>query len=305
MKLDTVDPGKLLTFLAIAEAGGVSAAARRLALSRSAVSHSLGVLEATLEVAVFQRVGKSLVLTPQGRSLRAAVADARDRLEAALAELAGASQEVAGPVRIGLFVGFSRFRLAGLIDAFLREHPRAQVRVSFGPQAWLLDEMLAGRLDATLSLEPTREQTPHVRSERLFEQTLVLAVRGPGRRRPADFETLCGLSFVDYYQSDPLIHRWTRHHHAGRRVPRERIRTWAASTDLALELVLRGVGAAVLPADVAEPFRRRGELATIPGPGEPLRDWVWLNELRRVRRTRTQSVFRELLLRRLAGAAAG
>ena len=299
MELDRPDLNKLLTFLVVAEAGGVTAAARRLALSRSAVSHSLGALEAALGVRLFHRVGRSLVPTEEGRRLRSVVADVRGLLGSALDELAGRAAEVRGPVRIGLFVGFSRFRLATAVEEFLGSHPAARIRVAFGPQAWLLDELLGGRLDLTLSLQPTREQTPHVRSERLFAQSLVLAVRKlPRRRGPFDFEALCELPIVDYYQSDPLIDRWTRHHCAGRRVPRERIRAWAATTDLALELVLRGVGAAVLPEDVAEPFRRRRELVLAPGRGEPLRDHVWLNELRSGRRTRAPAALRALLLER-------
>ncbi len=293
---ERLDLNKLLTFLAISEAGGVSAAARRLHLTRSAVSHSLGALEAELGVALFHRIGKSLVSTREGKLLRRAVADARDRLGSALEEVLGTGGELRGPVRVGLFVGCSRFRLSGAIGAFLRDHPRARVRVAFGPQAWLLDELLTAKLDMTLSLRPTREQAPQIRSEKLFEQTLVLAVRELPRRGPLDFAALCELPIVDYYQSDPLIDRWTRHHHGGKRLPRERLRAFAGSTDLALELVLRGVGAAVLPQDLAEPFRRRRELALIQGPRAPLIDFVWLNELRAARRSPAPAAFRELLV---------
>jgi DNA-binding transcriptional LysR family regulator len=299
MKFDMpgrLDLNKLLTVLAIAEAGGASAAARRLHLTRSAVSHSLGALEAELGVALFHRVGKSLVPTPEGRLLRRAVADARDRLGGALEDLLGSGGEPRGPVRVGLFVGCSRFRLAGAIAAFLREHPRARVRVAFGPQAWLVEELLAAKLDLVLSLRPAREHAPRIRSEKLFEQTLVLALRELPRRGPLGFSALCELPIVDYYQSDPLIDRWTRHHHGGRRLPRERLRTFAGSTDLALELVLRGVGAAVVPEDLAEPFRRRRELRVIRGPRAPLRDVVWLNELRAARRPSGPDAFRALLL---------
>ena len=61
-----VDLNKLRTFAVIAESGGVSAAAGRLALSRSAVSHSLAALESELEVALFHRVGRGLVLSADG-----------------------------------------------------------------------------------------------------------------------------------------------------------------------------------------------------------------------------------------------
>jgi DNA-binding transcriptional LysR family regulator len=189
-----------------------------------------------------------------------------------------------------------------VIDAFARAHPAARVRVAFGPQAWLMEQLLAGRLDLALSLRPTRAQGSSVRSQRLTVRPLVMAAREPVR--PAsDFARIARLDVVDYYPSDPLVDRWTRHHFGGRCVPRERIRVWAASTDLALELVARGVGAAVLPEDVVEAAHARGELAVVRGPRRPLVDHVWLNELHRPRASRACAVFRGLLLRELAAPA--
>ena len=57
MELNNVDLNKIQTFLAIAELGSVTASAARLALTRSAVSHSLRVIEGQLGVALFHRVG--------------------------------------------------------------------------------------------------------------------------------------------------------------------------------------------------------------------------------------------------------
>jgi DNA-binding transcriptional LysR family regulator len=172
--LERLDLNRLVTFLVIAETGGVSAAARRLALTRSAISHSLCSLEASLGVTLFHRVGKSLVLTQEGKRLRGAVRDARDRIGAPL-DAVTCTQEVRGLVRVGLFLGFSRLRLAAVVADFAAGHPGARVRVSYGPQAWLLEELRAGRLDLALSLRPLAEQRAQIRSRRLFDQTLVAA----------------------------------------------------------------------------------------------------------------------------------
>ena len=100
---------------------------------------------------------------------------------------------------------------------------------------------------------------------------------------------------MDYYRSAPLIDKWTRHHFGDRIVPRERIRAWVASTDLALELALRGNLAAVVPADVAEPFRRTRQLAVVGATREPLQDHVWLNDLGGVGSSRAATEFHGLL----------
>jgi DNA-binding transcriptional LysR family regulator len=299
MELDNVDLNKIQTFLAIAELGSVTASAARLALTRSAVSHSLRTIEGQLGVALFHRVGRGLVLTNEGKLLKQAAADVRSRMSVALEEVLGLAREVRGPVRLGLFLGFSRFRLAAAVDEFTHRHPKAEVRIAFAPQAWLVAQLLEGKLDMTLSLRPTGQQASSIRSEKLTVRPLVLVMRPSSKGTPRSFEKVCALSYVDYYRSAPLIDRWTRHHFGDRIVPRERIRAWVASTDLALELALRGNLAAVVPADVAEPFRRTRQLAVVRATGEPLQDHVWLNDLGGVGSSRAAAEFRGLLRRSL------
>lgn len=297
--LHAVDLNKLMTALVIAEAGGVTPAARRLGLTRSAISHSLAGLEEALGVSLFHRIGKRLVPTRDGALLLRRLKGIRVRLDSALREVLGRADDVRGQIRIGFFLGFSRFRLARVIDGFVRAHPHARVRVAFAPEEWLRGQLLEGRLDFTVSLRPPPEPSRKLESQELFEHSLVLAIKelrmGP---RPSAQE-IAGFPIVDYYQADPLIDRWLAHHYGGPRMPRERIRVYAASTDLAVELVAAGVGAAVLPADVAEAFRRRKELVVVRGPREPLRDAVWLNELRGAGANRAHAAFREHLVRSL------
>ncbi len=177
MELHNVDLNKIATFLTIAELGSVTAAATRLGLTRSAVSHSLRAIEKQLDVALFHRVGRGLVLTNEGTLLKHAAADVRSRMSVALEEVLGLGREVRGPVRLGLFLGFSRFRLAEAVDGFTRQHPNAEVRISFAPQAWLIAQLLAGKLDMTLSLRPTGQQATSIRSERLTVRPLGLGDR--------------------------------------------------------------------------------------------------------------------------------
>jgi DNA-binding transcriptional LysR family regulator len=299
MRLDKLDLNKLVTFLTIAESGGVTPAAARLALTRSAVSHSLRVLERELGLSLFHRIGKGLTLTHEGQVLRRAVREMQDQLSGTLDDLAGLGKDVRGPVRLGLFLGFSRFQLAGVLDAFAREHRAASVRVAYGPQAWLIEQLLAGKLDMSLSLEPTGVQASRIRSQRVKAGPLVLVTRRSAGRVPRDFARISALDIIDYYQSDPVIDRWTRHHFAGRRLSRDRIRVWAASSDLALELVLRGTGAAVIPEHIVKPFDVAKQLSVIPGTAAPLLDHVWVNDLSSRRAARAPAVFRALLLQQL------
>ena len=297
MKSTSVDLNKLRTFFVIAERGGVSAAAKRLALTRSAVSHSLASLEDALGVLLFHRVGKKLVLTREGAVLRRAYADVDVRIGDALDQIGDEAGEVRGWIRLGLYPGFSRFRLATVIERFLADHPQARVRLVHGSRDELQARLLSGRLDFALSLRPTeRPGASRIRSTRLFEQSLVLAVE-KGRRVGNDFEKIATLPIVDYFRTEPLIDRWASHHYGRRRIPRANVVVWTGSgTDLALELTRRGVGACVLPQDLVSPYRKLGELTVVRGKRPTLRDGIWLNEIDAARTNPIQSAFKQALL---------
>lgn len=292
-----LDLNKLRTFSVIAEAGGVTAAARRLALTRSAVSHSLASLEAALGVALFHRVGRQLVLSRDGERLARAYRDAEVRIARALEAVSTEAREVRGTLRLGLLPGFSRLRLADALHRFLAEHPAARVRLLHRPKADLARLLNEGRLEFALSLRPTAPGAARIRSNRLFEQTLVLAARRRPKRRGDDLAWLSQLPLVDYFRGEPLIDRWVAHHFGRRRLPAHNVRAWVGSaTDLALELTRQGVGACVLPHDLVEPHRRRKELVVVRGRDVPLRDEIWLNELADARATAIATAFRAALL---------
>jgi DNA-binding transcriptional LysR family regulator len=294
VKSNKIDLNRLRIFHDVATAGGVTKAAGHLSVTRSAVSHSLGVLETELGVRLFHRVGKKLLLTEDGLALHRTFGEVRGRLEAALDEVLDPAKEVRGEVRLGLFPGFSRLRLTDLLGRFVAEHPRASARLVYGSQRELLDGLLSGRVDFTVSLRPAAAR--YVRSTRLFEQTLVLAARRTLFPTTPDSAQLERLPVIDYHRSDPLFPRWMKHHFARKPDPKVNVRVWAGTTDVVLELVLQGVGIGVLPGDLVEPFRKRRRLRIVREAARPLRDVVWLNELEGAAASPTRRAFRSILL---------
>ena len=99
-----MDLASLAAFVAVAEHGGFSAAAEQLHLTQPAVSKRIAQLEASLDVRLFDRLGRQVVTTEAGRTLlpRArrlldAADDARRALRAARPGFAGALQGLAEP----------------------------------------------------------------------------------------------------------------------------------------------------------------------------------------------------------------
>jgi DNA-binding transcriptional LysR family regulator len=303
VELQRLDLNKLHTFFAVAECGGVSAAARRLALTPSAVSQALAALEESLEVRLFHRVGRRLVPTREGDLLHRRFREVEARLRETLAEVRNEEREPRGLLRIGLFVGFPRRELAQLIARVCRAHPALRLRLLYASLDELDQALLAGRCDAVLSFDPGSRAAGRIRAVRLFEQELVLVSGRRFLRGPFDLEQLAATPVVDYYQSDPLILRWARHHYR-RRPPALRVRVWAATTNLVLDLVLRQVGVGVLPRHVAAPELGRARLRAIEPGRRPLRDAMWLKHLAGADEAPALAAFREAALDAFAATGA-
>ncbi len=290
-----VDLNKLRTFLAVVDADSISGAARELGVTRSAVSQSVSSLERSLGVMLFNRIGRRLVLTEDGRVLSRGFRKHQELLREAIDEITRPEQEVRGLIRLGLFQGASRANLAGFVSGFLHQHPRAQVKLLYGSQRELTAMLLDGRLDFALAIEPSRDAGEKLQSALLYRQELVLVSRHAVVSGEASYAEIKDLPVVDYYQSSPLIERWFRHHF-GRRAGRQNVRVWAASTDLVLDLILEDAGAGVVPRYLAEPLLRRKRLHLVRSGKAELQDSIWLEEPAGAYHGAGLRTFREALL---------
>jgi DNA-binding transcriptional LysR family regulator len=300
--LTDLDLNKLSVFLAVADSGGVGKAAVRLGRTSSAISQSISALEASLGVPLFDRVGKRLILTRGGQTLRARVAASEQQIELGMAELHGDADAVRGVVRLGAYIGFPRQRLAALLIEFTRMHPRASVRVVHAPGRDLERRLLHNQLDFVLSLGPAAPASSPLLSTRLFSQELVLVSSDRHFGDGFSLEALARTPIVDYYQSDPLIARWLAHHYPRRSAP-SNVRFWAATTDLVLELLLEGAGAGVLPRHVALARLASRELVELGPKQRPLIDPIWLVEPRGTHRDASLRAFRAVAQGMSTGAA--
>ena len=116
-------------FVAIAEAGSLSAAGRRLGMPLSTVSRYLAALEDQVRVRLITRTTRDLVLTESGRhyleSCRRIVAE----LEAAELRLAGEHEEPQGELAVTAPVVFGRLQVLPVVVEFLRMFPRVTARL--------------------------------------------------------------------------------------------------------------------------------------------------------------------------------
>lgn len=124
-----IQPSDLGFFVALANAGSLSAAAREQGVSVAAVSRHLAQMEARLGTALINRTTRRMSLTPEGevyldqaRKIQGHIDDLEDRL-------LGAAVAPQGLLRVNATLGFGRSHIAPLISAFCRQYPRVDVQL--------------------------------------------------------------------------------------------------------------------------------------------------------------------------------
>src|ERR1700742_3358090 len=119
--------GDIELFFTIVEAGGISAPARRLDSSPTAVSRRLSALEARLGVRLAERTARRFRLTDEGtlyyQHCRSILADLRD----ADAEVSARGAAARGLLKVGAPMELGRRRIAPLLADFAARHPGLDV----------------------------------------------------------------------------------------------------------------------------------------------------------------------------------
>ncbi len=118
-------------FVAIVEAGSITAAAERMNLAKSAVSRRLTELEAGLGVSLIQRTTRRLNLTESGRAYYARCVAILADVEDAEAEVSQAHGALRGRLKVALPQAFGLLHLAPLIQAFMKQHPDVRLELDF------------------------------------------------------------------------------------------------------------------------------------------------------------------------------
>jgi DNA-binding transcriptional LysR family regulator len=118
-----MDWDKLRVFHAVAEAGSFTHAGDTLNLSQSAVSRQISALEEALQVPLFHRHARGLILTEQGESLNRTVREVFAKLAMTEALLTESKEKPAGRLKVTTTVGFGASWLAPRIQSFLDAYP--------------------------------------------------------------------------------------------------------------------------------------------------------------------------------------
>lgn len=147
-------------FVAIVEAGSLSAAGRRLRISPAMVSKRLARLEARLGSTLVHRTTRRLVLSDVGQGFYEDVRRIIEATRAAEARVAGRIGQPGGPLRISAPTSFGRMHIVPYLKDFLDIFPKIELSLDLDDGfVDLLDE----RIDVAIRISalPSGSLTPH------------------------------------------------------------------------------------------------------------------------------------------------
>lgn len=285
----------LRSFLAVADEGGFTRAARVLALSQPTVSTHVSDLEKALGVALFERVGTSIRLTRPGDAAagqaRRVLQEVRDLRAAALDSEAG----VGGPVSIGASTTPGNYLLPPLLGEFERANPRAKAVLTIGNTGKVLDLLRSNAVDlAVVGIEPDPGEfvtRPFVRDE-----IVVFAAKDHPLSKSRKVG-LAALSKERFLLREPdsatrrVFEGWRGRH--GIHPPVMEL----GSPETVKRAVAAGLGVGILSRFALGAELKLGEVAVLDAPSFPIRRWLYLTHHRRKHVSRTLRSLLDLLER--------
>lgn len=138
-------------FVAVAEEGSVTEAARRLYISPAGVSLAISQLEKNLDVQLTLRVrGKGVALTPAGRVLYKEVQNLAENFSRVKNITHALRGELIGPLRVGCFSTLSPWLIPTIVEHFQATYPAVTLDFVEGVTSDLVTKLQEGEIDVAL-----------------------------------------------------------------------------------------------------------------------------------------------------------
>lgn len=259
-------------FVATAEQGSISAAARQLRLSKSVVSERLAELERLLGARLLHRSTRRLALTEDGSAFLPRAQRIVSDIAAAAADITERRGTLSGPLRIAAPVTFGRLHLGPALYPFLKAHPDIQLTLDLDDRR--IDVASSGH-DAIIrngQIDDTRLIVWRLaESRRLLTASLdYLAAHGT----PHTLEDLHHHRGI--YYTNRGVGDWRFETAEGPVSIRARLALRVNNGDMMRDAAIAGLGLAMLPSFIAGPAIKAGALVEVPLEATPAPDTLYM-----------------------------
>lgn len=247
---------------AVSQYGSVTAAAKNLHLTQSALSHTMRKLEQSIGTPVWLREGRNLRLTQAGVFLLGVANRLLPQLEHAEDRLRQFAQGERGTLRIGMECHPCYQWLLKIVSPFLAEWPDVDVDVKQKFQFGGLGALLDFEIDLLVTPDPFYRSGLIFEPVFDYEQVLVVPADHPlAKKDYAAAEDLRNETLLTYPVALDRLDVYTRFLNPAAVAPRRH--KSIETTDIMLQMVASGRGVAALPRWLAEEYCEKLPLAAI------------------------------------------
>jgi DNA-binding transcriptional LysR family regulator len=295
--LKPFDWNHVRAFLATAEEGTLSAAARHLRLTQPTLGRQIAALEADLDILLFERIGKSLHLTAAGREMLTHVRDMGAAATRLSIVAAGQSQAIDGHIRVTASDVFSAYVLPPVLRDLRARAPRLQIELLA-----VNDIQDLMRREADIAIRHVQPSQPDLIARRIRHATArfyaaksYIAARG----RPRGMADLAQHDFVGFGDKDRMLSHLRP---LGVPISGENFRIGSTNGIVAWTLVRQGFGIAIMSDEVAA---LSPEVEPVLPDMAPVEFPVWLTTHRELHTSRRIRLVFDLLAEFLARPRTG
>jgi DNA-binding transcriptional LysR family regulator len=265
---------QLRTFLAVADAESVHAAAHKLYVTQSAVSASMAALQRSLGIQLIRREGRGLRLTEAGEVYADYVRRALGLLDEAETAAAAAADPEHGLLRMAAVTTAGEQIVPHLLASFRKRHPHIGIQLEVGNRERVRELLDRREVDLLLGGRPSARREVAILGVRPHELIIV----GP----PDAFGQSDNGDLVEWARHQTWL---LREKGSGSRETTEQFlddldlahpaRTLTVGSNAAIrEAVIAGLGITLISRDAVQRELANGTLVEVPLPGTPLpRDW--------------------------------
>ena len=160
-------------FMAIVDTGSFSRAAEFCNVAQPSLSQQIKKLESEIGHPLFDRLGRSVVLTDAGKMLIPKARNILEEMQGIKTEIQSGIQDGEGVLAVGFIPTISPFVLPSVIRRFSQEFPNASLEVHEDLTEDIVQKLVSAELDVGITSLPIKHKM--LQTEELLTETLLVA----------------------------------------------------------------------------------------------------------------------------------
>jgi DNA-binding transcriptional LysR family regulator len=275
-----IDYNKLKFFLEVVHSKSITAAAKKLHRTQSALSQALSSLEKQLGTKLILWEGKRMTLTHQGKLLYKAAGDRIEAIDEAVISIRNRNSEVSGSIAVGVLRDHSTTMQRLLFQAITRfriKYPSVTFNIQFGTSREIEQGLLDRNLDIGLLINFQEEDRFTLLEIATEEHLIVTSPFYLNQKGPLNsIEQIVAGNLLDIDTLFTCFTPWVRYHDQTllQTLQKKEPVITAADFLMVKDFLLAGLGIAVLPRYLIEKELESGTAIQLLPTLKTLRVWV-------------------------------